>query len=120
MNKPLSTSTTSTTTTATLKVGLFSIKQNSVFYPLEVDPFSSFSLFYDSFLHLQSVKNNGETEIETTPERRPSDGVDGNNKNSPIKSSLVSEQGKVERHPDIMDLAGMDYSLAKRKSPIHN
>ncbi|CAL5374283.1 hypothetical protein CsSME_00007890 [Camellia sinensis var. sinensis] len=39
-----------------------------------------------------------------------------------VKSSPVSEhrEASPEHYPDILDIAGMDYSPAKRKPPIHN
>ncbi|KAK1403486.1 Auxin-induced protein like [Heracleum sosnowskyi] len=39
-----------------------------------------------------------------------------------VKSSPVVEQRQAptKQFPDVVDLAGMDYSPARRKSPIHN
>ena len=39
-----------------------------------------------------------------------------------VNSSPVSGHGKAtpEGYPDILDIAGMDYTPAKRKPPIHN
>ncbi|PIN00599.1 hypothetical protein CDL12_26899 [Handroanthus impetiginosus] len=38
--------------------------------------------------------------------------------NLSVNSSSTTEQRKT--YPDILDIAGMDYSQAKRKPPIHN
>ncbi|XP_074369679.1 uncharacterized protein LOC141711149 [Apium graveolens] len=42
--------------------------------------------------------------------------------NFSVKSSPVVEQQQAppKQFPDVMDLSGMDYSPARRKSPIHN
>ncbi|KAG8367507.1 hypothetical protein BUALT_Bualt16G0079100 [Buddleja alternifolia] len=42
--------------------------------------------------------------------------------NLSVNSSSITEQGqpKPETYPDILDIAGMDYSQARRKPPIHN
>ncbi|XP_043700267.1 uncharacterized protein LOC122650981 [Telopea speciosissima] len=67
----------------------------------------------------KSVKNNGGTKMEQTlkhPHLRSHENF------RPVESSPVSGHGKVapQRYPDIIDIAGMDYSPAKRKPPIHN
>ncbi|KAL0916581.1 hypothetical protein M5K25_014107 [Dendrobium thyrsiflorum] len=42
--------------------------------------------------------------------------IKANSDQSPDKESSTSP----ESYPDILDIAGMDYSPAKKKSPIHN
>ncbi|KAI3443932.1 hypothetical protein Pfo_000597 [Paulownia fortunei] len=39
-----------------------------------------------------------------------------------VNSSSKTQQGQptLQPYPDILDIAGMDYSLARRKPPIHN
>ncbi|KAI3771776.1 hypothetical protein L6452_02944 [Arctium lappa] len=59
--------------------------------------------------------NDGNTKIKST----------GGNLaiNSPPKRSkygTTTEVGAPPRFPDVIDLAGMDYSPARRKPPIHN
>ncbi|KAJ4958635.1 hypothetical protein NE237_025746 [Protea cynaroides] len=61
----------------------------------------------------KSVKNSGGTKIKPTP----------NEENFHVESSSpISGHGKTdpEHYPDIIDIAGMDYSPATRKPPIHN
>ncbi|PKU66565.1 uncharacterized protein LOC110111693 [Dendrobium catenatum] len=55
---------------------------------------------------------------EATASSPKSEGVKeikGNSDQSPDKESTSPES-----YPDILDIAGMDYSPAKKKSPIHN
>ncbi|KAI3446826.1 hypothetical protein Pfo_003491 [Paulownia fortunei] len=42
--------------------------------------------------------------------------------NLSVNSSSITEQRQpaLETYPDILDIAGMDYSQARRKPPIHN
>ncbi|KAK9149553.1 hypothetical protein Scep_008310 [Stephania cephalantha] len=41
-------------------------------------------------------------------------------KNDKFSVEKLENSGQQEEYQDIMDIAGMDYSTAKRKSPIHN
>lgn len=74
-------------------------------------------------LHVQSVKNGGNNKAEPTSKGKSSGGGHSEKEeNFPVNTSPVSEHRDVahERYPDIIDIAGMDYSPAKRKPPIHN
>jgi hypothetical protein len=39
---------------------------------------------------------------------------------SPAPPGVAARQRQRQTYPDIMDIAGMDYSPATRKPPIHN
>ncbi|CAK9145993.1 unnamed protein product [Ilex paraguariensis] len=49
-------------------------------------------------------------------------GLGGKEENLSVSSSPDSGHGESspEHYPDSLDIAGMDYSLARRKAPIHN
>ncbi|XP_010244867.1 PREDICTED: uncharacterized protein LOC104588576 [Nelumbo nucifera] len=71
----------------------------------------------------KSVKKNGGTEIDPKSKNHSNKGFGGNEENFSVKSSpLPAEHGGAtpEHYPDIIDIAGMDYSPAGRKPPIHN
>ncbi|KAM7511611.1 hypothetical protein LguiB_010486 [Lonicera macranthoides] len=60
---------------------------------------------------------------KTEGNKSSSEGVDGEvEKKLYVRSPPVSSHSKAspEHSPDILDIAGMDYSPAKRKPPIHN
>lgn len=44
----------------------------------------------------------------------------GKRENFSVKSSPVQLEAAPKHYPDVLDIAGMDYSPARRKSPIHN
>ena len=44
----------------------------------------------------------------------------GKQENFSVKSSPVQVEAAPKHYPDVLDIAGMDYSPARRKSPIHN
>ncbi|CAA2960130.1 uncharacterized protein LOC111389495 isoform X2 [Olea europaea var. sylvestris] len=52
-----------------------------------------------------------------------SDKISVTEENLPTNSSTVTDEKQQpvpEPYPDILDIAGMDYSQARRKPPIHN
>ena len=60
---------------------------------------------------------------KTEGNKSSSEGLDGEvEKNLSVRSSPISSHSKAgpEHYPDILDIAGMDYSPAKRKPPVHN
>ncbi|KAF8036725.1 hypothetical protein BT93_C2441 [Corymbia citriodora subsp. variegata] len=61
--------------------------------------------------------NQGGSDAKSTLEGKRSESGQfrGGKENFSVNSSSASEH-----YPDIMDIAGMDYSPAKRKPPIHN
>ncbi|KAK9102097.1 hypothetical protein Sjap_019351 [Stephania japonica] len=61
-----------------------------------------------------STVNGGKPEVKATPNGGQSEG-----KNDKFSVEKLENSGKDE-YQDIMDIAGMDYSTARRKSPIHN
>ncbi|KAA8522931.1 hypothetical protein F0562_009354 [Nyssa sinensis] len=69
-------------------------------------------------------KNGGSTKAHDTISKGKlsSEELSGEEEKFSVDHSPVSEHREVapERYPDIFDLAGMDYSSAKRKPPIHN
>lgn len=80
------------------------------------------------YVHLQSAKNKV-VEVQATPNNTSSKVGSNSEKldieppisehrKSPISEHRQSSAG--EQCPDILDIAGMDYSPAKRKPPIHN
>lgn len=40
--------------------------------------------------------------------------------NFSVKSPPVQLEAAPKHYPDVLDIAGMDYSPARKKSPIHN
>ncbi|KAF5200968.1 hypothetical protein FRX31_009442 [Thalictrum thalictroides] len=74
----------------------------------------------------KNVKSEG-TKVDPKMNHQPTDhahGHGGNEENFSVKSSSSpkSEHGEATtgQYPDIIDIAGMDYSPARRKPPIHN
>ncbi|KAK9141789.1 hypothetical protein Syun_011189 [Stephania yunnanensis] len=63
----------------------------------------------------KSTVNGGKPEVEPTPNGGRNEG-----KNDKFSVEKLENSGQQEEYQDIMDIAGMDYSTAKRKSPIHN
>ncbi|XP_058113188.1 uncharacterized protein LOC131256163 [Magnolia sinica] len=60
-------------------------------------------------------------EIGATPGHHSSKEVNGNQENFSVKSTVSEHRLSTTKHyPDIIDIAGMDYSPARRKPPIHN
>ncbi|KAK9098471.1 hypothetical protein Syun_025516 [Stephania yunnanensis] len=59
------------------------------------------------------TEKNGEHMVEANKEKR---------EKLSAESSSISNHGEevADHYPDILDIAGMDYSSAKRKPPIHN
>lgn len=74
-----------------------------------------YSLFY---IYLQNIKNEGNIKAHDTTILKGQ----SSSENFSINSSPETGHRKTssDRHPDVLDLAGMDYSPAKRKPPIHN
>ncbi|XP_052198559.1 uncharacterized protein LOC127805813 [Diospyros lotus] len=77
---------------------------------------------------MASAKSNptSSTTISKNDKGKPkstTDGLGGKDQESlPLNSSPDSKHRKAatEHYPDILDIAGMDYTPAKRKPPIHN
>ncbi|XP_017246289.1 uncharacterized protein LOC108217897 [Daucus carota subsp. sativus] len=70
-----------------------------------------------------SPPSKNHTKIEGNASQGKDNGqVNKNQENFSVKSSPVVEQPEAapKHYPDVVDLAGMDYSPARRKSPIHN
>lgn len=67
-------------------------------------------------MYVQSVKNE-EHEAFSNSEGSWNKGKMG--KQEEILSVNASSQNQ-ELYPDVMDIAGMDYSMARRRPPIHN
>ncbi|KAK3026562.1 hypothetical protein RJ639_041148 [Escallonia herrerae] len=67
-------------------------------------------------------KNEGNKADPLSKGKSSSEGLGGKEESFSVKSSPVSfhREAASERYPDILDIAGMDYSPAKRKPPIHN
>ncbi|KAH0652267.1 uncharacterized protein [Solanum tuberosum] len=65
----------------------------------------------------ENIKNEGNKAHDTTILKGQS-----SSENFSINSSPETGHRKTssDHHPDVLDLAGMDYSPAKRKPPIHN
>ncbi|XP_010244740.1 PREDICTED: uncharacterized protein LOC104588495 [Nelumbo nucifera] len=69
----------------------------------------------------KSVKKNGGK--PTSKRQKGDQGFGGNEENFSVESSPpVSERREAspKHYPDIIDIAGMDYSPIRRKPPIHN
>ncbi|XP_015080950.1 uncharacterized protein LOC107024479 [Solanum pennellii] len=66
----------------------------------------------------KNVKNEGNIKVHDTTILKGQ----SSSENFSINSSPETGHRKTssDRHPDVLDLAGMDYSPAKRKPPIHN
>lgn len=85
---------------------------------------SSIYWLYNTYiLHVQNEKN-GENKDDTNSKGKSSSGELGEQENFMVKGRPASEVSQSHDHqaqfPDIIDLAEMDYSPAKRKPPIHN
>ncbi|KAK4604597.1 hypothetical protein RGQ29_012890 [Quercus rubra] len=69
-------------------------------------------------------EKNGENKADTNSKGKSGSGELGEKENSMVKGRPTSEVSQSHDHheqfPDIIDLAEMDYSPAKRKPPIHN
>ncbi|WOH00984.1 hypothetical protein DCAR_0520362 [Daucus carota subsp. sativus] len=67
--------------------------------------------------NLNGMKVNGEMNTSATTKQ-----IEGHGKqeNFSVKSSPVQVEAAPKHYPDVLDIAGMDYSPARRKSPIHN
>lgn len=80
-------------------------------------------LYNRYILHVQNEKN-GENKADTNSKGKSGSGELGEKENSMVKGRPTSEVSQSHDHheqfPDIIDLAEMDYSPAKRKPPIHN
>ncbi|XP_056162638.1 uncharacterized protein LOC115687366 [Syzygium oleosum] len=64
----------------------------------------------------EEITQGGREAKSTLKGKRSNNGqLGGGKENFAVNSASASEQ-----YPDIMDIAGMDYSPAKRKPPIHN
>ncbi|GMN47440.1 hypothetical protein TIFTF001_016619 [Ficus carica] len=66
-------------------------------------------------------------ELESTVQnekngKNKADPISNGEKGRTVNSLRTSEEqpDQFERYPDVVDLAEMDYSPARRKSPIHN
>ncbi|XP_004242715.1 uncharacterized protein [Solanum lycopersicum] len=66
----------------------------------------------------KNIKNEGNIKAHDTTILKGQ----SSSENFSINSSPETGHRKTssDRHPDVLDLAGMDYSPAKRKPPIHN
>ncbi|XP_058114303.1 uncharacterized protein LOC131257507 [Magnolia sinica] len=67
----------------------------------------------------KSAKSKGEG-VKATLNNPWNEEMDKNQEDFTVKSPTSEQQQSNERYPDIVDIAGMDYSPAKRKPPIHN
>ena len=70
----------------------------------------------------QNEKNEG-AQARSTPEGKlNTEQKSGKEESFSVSSPPVSEHWEAanERYPDILDIAGMDYTPARRKPPIHN
>ncbi|KAL2482754.1 uncharacterized protein Fot_44198 [Forsythia ovata] len=66
--------------------------------------------------------NEGNKDHRKSKGKSRSEKISGTEENLSTNSSAITEkqQPVPESYPDILDIAGMDYSQAKRKPPIHN
>ncbi|KAK1400072.1 hypothetical protein POM88_009935 [Heracleum sosnowskyi] len=62
------------------------------------------------------VKVKGKMDTSATTKPREANGKPENFS----VSSPVQPEAPLKHYPDVLDIAGMDYSPARRKSPIHN
>ncbi|KAL0286151.1 UNVERIFIED_CONTAM: hypothetical protein Sangu_2747300 [Sesamum angustifolium] len=67
-------------------------------------------------------KNNNNKTHTKIEDSSPIEKIAKKDKNLSINLSAVTEQRQPdpETYPDTLDIAGMDYSQARRKPPIHN
>lgn len=73
--------------------------------------------------HEQNNKNEGnKADPKLNGKSSPEEGVDGEEEILSVNSSPVSDHREAasKQYPDTLDVAEMDYSPARRKSPIHN
>lgn len=63
------------------------------------------------------AKVNGKMNTSATTKQREDN---GKRENFSVKSSPVQLEAAPKHYPYVLDIAGMDYSPARRKSPIHN
>ncbi|XP_059635231.1 uncharacterized protein LOC132277389 [Cornus florida] len=70
----------------------------------------------------QCSGNSRKLMTKTTSSTTTTSKNDKNGGNKQLSSSSVSEHREAtsEPYPDSLDIAGMDYALARRKPPIHN
>ncbi|XXG52018.1 hypothetical protein AAC387_Pa03g0446 [Persea americana] len=68
-------------------------------------------------VEVQATTNNTSSKVESTSEKLDIEPPISEHQKSPV---LEHRQSADEHYPDIIDIAGMDYSPAKRKPPIHN
>ncbi|XP_059636552.1 uncharacterized protein LOC132278711 [Cornus florida] len=70
----------------------------------------------------KTVNSGGNRADPMSQGKSSSEQLGGKEENFSINPSPVTEhrQGSTEHYPDILDIAGMDYSPARRKTPIHN
>lgn len=75
-------------------------------------------------IHIQKTDENEDVDqSKTNHESRSNGGQNGKEENLSVKSLLPApehHEAAPDRYPDVLDIAGMDYSPARRKSPIHN
>ncbi|KAL8037426.1 hypothetical protein ABFX02_11G039000 [Erythranthe guttata] len=76
-------------------------------------------------LETQGIRLLKETPLEKHHNNKiQNDEINGKRKEEKmsVKSSptTTTEKRQPEMYPDILDIAGMDYSQARRKPPIHN
>ncbi|CAI9787396.1 unnamed protein product [Fraxinus pennsylvanica] len=71
---------------------------------------------------IKNDKTEGNKDHTKSEGKSRSEKVSWTEENLPTNSSPVTEkqQPVAEPYPDIVDIAGMDYSQARRKPPIHN
>ncbi|KAK4391527.1 hypothetical protein Sango_1930500 [Sesamum angolense] len=71
---------------------------------------------------VQNDKNDDDKTHMKTEGSSPIEKIAKKDKNLSINLSAVTEQRQPdpETYPDTLDIAGMDYSQARRKPPIHN
>ncbi|KAL7137828.1 hypothetical protein ABFS83_10G119900 [Erythranthe nasuta] len=62
-------------------------------------------------------KNDGNAETKARPESK---GSSTNENVGRKEENSVSVNSSSKTYKEIVDIAGMDYSLARRKSPVHN
>ncbi|CAI9754718.1 unnamed protein product [Fraxinus pennsylvanica] len=69
-----------------------------------------------------TMSKNDKTEGNKDHTKSRSEKISVTEENLPTNSSSVTEkqQPAPEPYPDVLDIAGMDYSQARRKPPIHN
>ncbi|CAA2963766.1 Hypothetical predicted protein [Olea europaea subsp. europaea] len=71
---------------------------------------------------IKNDKTEGNKDRTKSEDKSRSEKIPGTEENLPTNPSPVTEkqQPVAEPYPGILDIAGMDYSQARRKPPIHN